>query len=105
VADILQHLRLQILDILVPPVLVVWQSALPVLHLKLAELCCQVHQGYGYHLWFPLKAECCAQTVIYKCPGHLHHLLQLWLVTLQALGIFQKRGVGVINLQVKLDGL
>lgn len=74
-ADILQNLCLQILDILVPPVLMIWQSALPVLHLKLAELGCQVHQSNGYDLRFPLEAECGAQTVIHKCPGHLHHLL------------------------------
>jgi len=86
--NIFQHFSLQILHILIPPILVLGQSALPILHLKLAELCCQVHQGYGDHLWLPLQAQGGAQTVVNKCPGHLHHLLQLWLVTFQALRVF-----------------
>ena len=46
-----------------------------------------------------LEAKCCAQGIINKGPAHLDHLLQLGLVPLQALGVADQRGVGVVHLK------
>ena len=65
----------------------------------------QVHQSYGYNLRLPLETERRAEAVIDEGPGHLNHLVKLGLVALQTLGVLQQWGVGVVHLQVELDGL
>lgn len=78
---------------------------LPVLYLKLTQLGSQVHQCNCYNLWFPLKTECCAETVVHKRPRHLNHLLKLRLVSLQALCILKKGRVRMVYLEIEFDGL
>jgi len=104
-ANVFQNLSFKVSYIQVPPVPVLICLPLPVFHLKLAQLRSQVHQCDCNYLWFPLKAKGSAETVIHKCPRHLNHLLKLRLVSLQALGILQKGRVGMVNLEIKLDGL
>jgi len=104
-ANILQNLGFEVSNIEVPPVPVLIRFPFPVFHLKLAQLRRQVHQCNCNHLWFPLKTKGGTKTVIHKCPRHLNHLLKLRLVSLQALGILQKGRVGMVNLEIKLDGL
>ena len=65
----------------------------------------EVHQSYGHDLRLPLQAECRAKTVIHEGPGHLDHLMQLGVVSLQTLGVLQEGRVGMVHLQVELDGL
>jgi len=104
-ANILQNLGFEVSNIEVPPVPVLIRFPFPVFHLKLAQLRRQIHQCNCNHLWFPLKTKGGTKTVIHKCPRHLNHLLKLRLVSLQALGILQKGRVGMVNLEIKLDGL
>ena len=100
--NVLQHLGLQITNILVPPGLVLRGLVLPLLHLELTQLGGEVHQSYGDHLRLPLQTQSGAQTVVDEGPGHLNHLVQLGLVSLQTLGIPEDGGVGMIHLQVEL---
>ena len=80
--------------------LVLLSLVLPVLHLKLAQLGRQVHEGdrdhlqtkdsrmmRWTHLWFPLEAQGGTEAVIDESPRHLDHLLQFGFVTLQTLGV------------------
>ena len=97
-ADVVQHVRLQVLDVLVPPVPVPVPPVVPVPDLELGQLGRQVHEGYGHDLGLPLQAQRGAEAVVDEGPRHLHHLLQLGLVALQALGVLDQGGVGVVNL-------
>ena len=47
VADVLDHVDSEELDVLIPPVLVVRGLVVPVLEVELAKLASQVHQGDG----------------------------------------------------------
>jgi len=104
-AYVFQNLSFEVSNIEVPPVPMLIRFPFPVLHLKLAQLCSQVHESDCNHLWLPLKTEGGAETVIHKCPRHLNHLLKLRLVPLQALGILQKSRVGMIHLEIEFDSL
>lgn len=104
-ANVFQNLSFKVSYIQVPPVPVLICLPLPVFHLKLAQLRSQVHQCDCNYLWFPLKAEGSAETVIHKCPRHLNHLLKLRLVSFQALGILQKGRVGMVHLEIEFNGL
>ena len=60
--NILENIRLQVPDMLVPPVLVLRSPVLPVPHLELAQLGGEVHEGDGDHLGLPLQAQGSALT-------------------------------------------
>ena len=51
--------------------LVLLGLVLPVLHLELAQLGGQVHEGDRDHLRLPLEAQGGAETVVHEGPGHL----------------------------------
>ena len=53
----------------------------PVPDFELGQLDSQVHDGNCNDFRLPLKAQSGAQTVVDESPGHLHHFLQLLLVT------------------------
>lgn len=103
--NIFQDLGFKVSNIEVPPVPVLICFPLPVLHLKLTQLGSQVHQSNCNNLWFPLKAQGGAETVVHKCPRHLNHLLKLRLVSLQALCILKKGRVGMVYLEIEFDCL
>ena len=105
VADVLDHVNPQELDVLIPPVLVVRGLVVPVLEVELAELACQVHQGDGDDFRLPLEAESGAERVVDEGPAHLNHFLQLGAVPFEALGELDEGGVRVADLKIELDGL
>lgn len=82
-ANFLKVRCLKIFYMLVPPMHLSRLPICPVPDFEFGQLDSQVHDGNCNDFRLPLKAQSGAQTVVDKSPGHLHHFLQLLLVTFE----------------------
>lgn len=104
VADVFEKLNRDILDKLLPPAAGRLLGR-PLLDVKLTQAACQVHHGHGDDFWLPLKRQHSAEAVVYKSPSHLQYLAHFILLPFKLLDVAQQEHVGVLHLQVELDGL
>ena len=104
VTDVLEVAGVEVVDKLVPPVVVAVFPVGPRLDLKLGQFDGQMHDGDGDYFRLPPQAQRGPEAVVDKGPRHLDHLLKL-LRLAQAQGVLHDRAVRVVHSQVEFDRL